>query len=311
MQEVELLDGDDASPALGPAAARAPARNRRGLWWTAAGVAAVALSLAGTQQVLDAREDAAVARLAAVPGVVPADRRRAVVAGRSPPGRGLQPLGRGRARRWWTASWWSRRTGRSPSPPSTSAPARRSGRPRCWVRTRSGPRRRRTPTAAGARAMPVPRGEPSTLAVCVVTDGFVRYAATTGPRSRSPRPPAAWSSSTHDGQRDHGVGRRGRRAGRPPRRPRRRRRPRRGATGGRRARPADRRRAVAVRGATSTTRMAQRRSRLLGTVRARATSWPSHAARGWPLRSLYRRAPVRDDLRTASGRASFGTDPHG
>ena len=67
MQEVELLDGGDP-PTAQPAT---PARTSRRLWWIPAGVVAVALTLVGTQLVLDAREDAAVERLSAVPGVFP------------------------------------------------------------------------------------------------------------------------------------------------------------------------------------------------------------------------------------------------
>ena len=67
LQEVELLDGDD-EPAEQPGP---PARSRRRLWWIAAGAVAVALALVGTQLVVDAREEAAYQRLAAVPGVFP------------------------------------------------------------------------------------------------------------------------------------------------------------------------------------------------------------------------------------------------
>ena len=68
MQEVELLDGDeDVTEQI-----ETPARPRRvHRWWIAAGVAVVAVSLVGTQLVVDAREDAAAARLAAVPGAFP------------------------------------------------------------------------------------------------------------------------------------------------------------------------------------------------------------------------------------------------
>ncbi|MEZ0448818.1 PQQ-binding-like beta-propeller repeat protein [Cellulomonas sp. ICMP 17802] len=67
MQQVELLEGaGDLEPGPGPT----PPRRRRRRW--AVGSAAVAvLALAGTQWVVDHREDAVRARLAAVPGVVP------------------------------------------------------------------------------------------------------------------------------------------------------------------------------------------------------------------------------------------------
>ena len=68
MQEVELLDGDEDVTGQ----VETPARPRRvHRWWLAAGVAVVAVSLVGTQLVVDAREDAAAARLAAVPGAFP------------------------------------------------------------------------------------------------------------------------------------------------------------------------------------------------------------------------------------------------
>ncbi|KQR08245.1 PQQ-binding-like beta-propeller repeat protein [Cellulomonas sp. Leaf334] len=62
-QEVELLHDtpEPTPPAAGP-------RVRR--WWLPAAVVAVVLVLLGVQWVVDAREDAAVARLAAVPGVL-------------------------------------------------------------------------------------------------------------------------------------------------------------------------------------------------------------------------------------------------
>ncbi|WP_315094653.1 PQQ-binding-like beta-propeller repeat protein [uncultured Cellulomonas sp.] len=68
MQEVELLDGGE--PSIDEVGA--PVRRRHGRRWIVVGVAAVALSLVATQWVVDARERAAVARLAAVPGVLPA-----------------------------------------------------------------------------------------------------------------------------------------------------------------------------------------------------------------------------------------------
>src|SRR5690349_19837688 len=68
MQQVELLDGAADDETAPPAS---PSRRRWGRWVVGAAAAAV-LGLAGTQWVVDAREDAAVARLAAVRGVVPA-----------------------------------------------------------------------------------------------------------------------------------------------------------------------------------------------------------------------------------------------
>lgn len=83
MQEVELVDGPDVPdgsdspdgtgapdvPAAQTGSLGRPHRVRR--WWLVGGVAAVALSLVGIQWVVDAREDAAVARLSAVRGVIP------------------------------------------------------------------------------------------------------------------------------------------------------------------------------------------------------------------------------------------------
>lgn len=65
LREVELLD--PAAPADPPAA---DLRRNRRRWWLVAAATALALGLGGTQWVLTARENAALARLAAVPGVL-------------------------------------------------------------------------------------------------------------------------------------------------------------------------------------------------------------------------------------------------
>ncbi|GEM00365.1 outer membrane protein assembly factor BamB family protein [Cellulomonas terrae] len=65
MQHVELDEAGDPVPAPAPAA------RRRGAWrWVVGAAAVVAVGLAGTQAVLDARERATTERLAATPGVV-------------------------------------------------------------------------------------------------------------------------------------------------------------------------------------------------------------------------------------------------
>ncbi|WP_456789356.1 outer membrane protein assembly factor BamB family protein [Cellulomonas sp. P5_C5] len=170
MQEVELLDGDDVV-AEQPGT---PARNRRGLWWTAAGVAAVALSLAGTQLVLDAREDAAVARLAAVPGVFPPidDELEAV-----------RSLTEAEAASFWSGvELGGARTASVVVAPdgsqSVAAVDHRTGET-IWSTPLMGPDAERaasTENAYGGGCQgDAAWGEPSTLAVCVATDGFVRY----------------------------------------------------------------------------------------------------------------------------------------
>src|SRR5690349_20056385 len=64
-QEVVLDDSTPDADALGTGAI---SRVRR--WWFVAGAVVLVLVLAGVQSVIDARADAAVARLAAVPGVL-------------------------------------------------------------------------------------------------------------------------------------------------------------------------------------------------------------------------------------------------
>ena len=170
MQEVELLDGDD-DVAEQPAP---PARNRRRLWWVPVGAAAVALSLVGAQLVLDAREDAAVARLAAVPGVFP------------PLGDELEVL-RTLSRADVTSIWAGIEIGGSrlagilvaqDGSQSFSAIDERTGE-RLWSTPLLGPDADRAAAmddgyGGGCQGDGV-RGRPATVAACVVTDGFVRY----------------------------------------------------------------------------------------------------------------------------------------
>lgn len=170
MQEVELLDGDhDVTQQP-----EAPARSRRGLWWIAAGAGALALSLVGTQLVVDAREDAAVARLAAVPGVFPPLGDELVV-GRtiSQPEAtslwsGIQ-IGGGRTAALLVAQDGSQ---------SVAAIDQRTGED-VWSTPLVGPNAERAASldnAYGGGCQGDGAGkEPATIVVCLATDGFVRY----------------------------------------------------------------------------------------------------------------------------------------
>ncbi|GEL96886.1 outer membrane protein assembly factor BamB family protein [Cellulomonas terrae] len=171
MQEVELLDGDvdvTEQPDV-------PARSRRGLWWVAAGAAAVALSLVGTQLVVDAREDAAAARLASVPGVFPPLGDELVV---------VRTISQADATNLWsgvvigagrTAALVVAQDGSQ----SFTATDQRTGEA-LWSTPLVGPDARRAEAPAngfgGGCQGDAARGEQATVAVCLATDGFVHYA---------------------------------------------------------------------------------------------------------------------------------------
>ena len=191
MQEVELLDGDD-DVTVQPAP---PARDRRRLWWVPAGAAAVALSLVGTQLVVDAREDAAVARLAAVPGVFPPlGDELEVLRTISQRGR-HQHLGRHRDRRRdGRPASWSRTDGSQ----SFTAVDQRTGET-LWSTPLLGPDADRAASlengygggcqgdgSAASRRRSPPAWSPT--GSCATR--------TTGRRSGYPRPPPGWWSST-------------------------------------------------------------------------------------------------------------------
>ncbi|MDQ0375109.1 outer membrane protein assembly factor BamB family protein [Cellulomonas humilata] len=180
MQEVELLDGDE-DVAVQPSP---PARDRRRLWWVPVGAVAVALSLVGTQLVLDAREDAAAARLAAVPGVFP------------PLGDELGVL-RTISQADATGIWGGLRLGGARTAGILVAPDgsqsftaidQRTG-DTLWSTPLLGPDADRAASLenayGGACQGDGTRGAPATVAACLVTDGFVRY-EDDGTEERSP-----------------------------------------------------------------------------------------------------------------------------
>lgn len=170
MQEVELLDGDEdvtEQPEV-------PARSRRGLWWVAAGAVAVALSLVGTQLVVDAREDAAAARLALVPGVFPPLGDELVV---------VRTISRADVDTLWsgvvvgdgrTAALLVAQDGSQ----SFTAVDQRTGEA-LWSTPLVGPDARRAASPengyGGWCQGDTTGDEPATVAVCLATDGFVHY----------------------------------------------------------------------------------------------------------------------------------------
>ena len=170
MQEVELLDGDE-DVAVQPSP---PARDRRRLWWVPVGAAAVALSLVGTQLVVDAREDAAAARLAAVPGVFPplGDELEVLrTISQAEASTHLGGIGIGGAR---TAGLVVATDGSQ----SFAAVDQRTGET-LWSTPLLGPDADRAASLENAYGGSCQgdgaRGTPATVAVCLVTDGFVRY----------------------------------------------------------------------------------------------------------------------------------------
>ncbi|WP_082573593.1 PQQ-binding-like beta-propeller repeat protein [Cellulomonas sp. Root137] len=189
MQEVELLDGDEpgieAGLEPGSEQPEAPVRGRRGLRWVVAGGVAVALSLAGTQWVVDARENAAIARLSEVPGVVPAFGDELTVARALPPGEvsslwsGIESVGGA------TASLVVAEDGSQ----AFAAVDQRTGET-VWSTPLLGPNVERAASresayGGGCQSDARPH-EVATVAVCLVTDGFTRYAADDGTDERVP-----------------------------------------------------------------------------------------------------------------------------
>lgn len=168
MQQVELLDGaaDDE-----PAEA-APAPRPRWRWWVGGAAAVAVLALAGTQWVVDAREDAAVARLAAVPGVVP------------PLGDSLRVV-RSVSQAEGEALWGSIDTGPAtaslvvaPDGSQAFTAIDKASGETAWSTPLLGPDAERAEPASstwgGTCVAGAPTGEVSTFAACLVTDGFLR-----------------------------------------------------------------------------------------------------------------------------------------
>ncbi|WP_186813283.1 outer membrane protein assembly factor BamB family protein [Cellulomonas xylanilytica] len=170
MQEVELLDGDEHVTEQ----PETPARSRRGPRWVAAGAVAVALSLVGTQWVVDSREAAAVARLASVAGVFPQLGDELVVVREMSSVEGYDL--------WSAIEIGDARTATLTVAPdgsqSVEAVDQRTGAA-LWSTPLVGPSTERAATrenGSGGRC----QGdggweEASTLLVCLATDGFVRY----------------------------------------------------------------------------------------------------------------------------------------
>ncbi|KQR08244.1 PQQ-binding-like beta-propeller repeat protein [Cellulomonas sp. Leaf334] len=170
MREVELLDGDDdvtEQPEV-------PARNRKGLWWIAAGAGLVALSLVGTQLVVDAREDAAAARLASVPGVFPPlgdelEVLRTMSDADANTLWSVVEIGEGRTAALLVAPDGSQ---------SFTATEQRTGET-LWSTPLVGPDARRAASPengyGGGCQGDAERGGRATVAVCLASDGFVRY----------------------------------------------------------------------------------------------------------------------------------------
>ncbi|WP_421743357.1 PQQ-binding-like beta-propeller repeat protein [Cellulomonas sp.] len=185
MQEVELLDGDEPDTEPDTEQPGTPARGRRGLRWVVAGGVAVALSLVGTQWVVDARENAAIARLSAVPGVVPAFGDELTVARTLPPGEisslwsGIESVGGA------TASLVVAADGSQ----AFAAVDQRTGET-IWSTPLLGPNAERAASresayGGGCQSDARPH-EVATVAVCLVTDGFTRYGSDDGTDERVP-----------------------------------------------------------------------------------------------------------------------------
>jgi outer membrane protein assembly factor BamB len=173
MQEVELHDGDESTSEPAAEPAETPARARRRLRWVVAGGVAVALSLVGTQWVVDARENAAVARLAAVPGVLPEFGEELTVV-------------RTITRTEIQALWGGIRTAEGATASLVVAPdgsqaftaLDRSGDP-LWSTPLVGPNEQRAASLensyGGSCQSDVAPEEEASVVVCVATDGFTRF----------------------------------------------------------------------------------------------------------------------------------------
>ena len=169
MQEVELLDGDEDVTGQ----VETPARPRRAhRWWVTAGVAVVAVSLVGTQLVIDAREDAAAARLAAVPGAFPPVGDELTIVRTVPDTEtvwGGVEIG--------AAQTASLVVGPDGSQSFTAVDVRTGAT--LWSTPLLGPDPERAASMensyGGGCVADTVAGVPATVAVCLVTDGFVLY----------------------------------------------------------------------------------------------------------------------------------------
>jgi hypothetical protein len=167
MQQVELLDG-------APLPEPVPDRQRRWRAWAAGTAAVLVLVLAGTQWVVSSRENAAVARLAAVPGVVP------------PLGDSLHVV-RSISQEEAGSLWGGIETGAGSAilvvgedgSQAFAAVDERTG-DTLWSTTLLGPDPERAAPAGtaygGTCVAGAPKGQVSTFAACLVTDGFLRIA---------------------------------------------------------------------------------------------------------------------------------------
>lgn len=171
-QEVELVDGDTEPRGPGPARVRP--------WWLLLGTVAVVLVLAAVQWVVDAREDAAVSRLVAVPGALdPLGDELEVV----------RRLGEEETRSLWSSipvadhTWASIRVGEDGSQAFTATDLR-SGET-VWSTPLLGPDPGRAAgrEKRGGGACRPGAADPattSTWAVCTVTDGDSTISLATG-----------------------------------------------------------------------------------------------------------------------------------
>lgn len=174
-QEVELVDGP-AEPTQPLPGAAAPVRR----WWFVAAAGAVVLGLAGVQWVVDAREDAAVARLAAVPGVLaPVGDHLDVV----------RHLGEAETRALQSSipvgedAWASIRVGSDGSQSFTATDLRTGAE--IWSTPLLGPHPgraagREKSTGGGCEAGDAGADEVPTWAVCTVTDGYSTFSIASG-----------------------------------------------------------------------------------------------------------------------------------
>ena len=174
-----------------------PGAGRR-LWWIPAGAAAVALSLVGAQLVVDARENAAIERLAADPGVFPLLDDELVV---------LRTIAEAEASNLWAGIGigGARTAGlvvADDGSQSVEAVDQRTGEA-LWSTPLLGPDAERAAalgnsSAAGARAMPRATSRRRSPSAWSRTGSCAT--APPGSRSGCPRPPArSWSSTRPTG----------------------------------------------------------------------------------------------------------------
>ncbi|WP_421734919.1 PQQ-binding-like beta-propeller repeat protein [Cellulomonas sp.] len=185
MQEVELLDGD--GPVTEPVVE--PVRSRRGRLWVVVGVAIVAFLLVGTQWAVDARENAAIARLAAVPGVLPAFGDELTV---------VRTITRADVYALWggitAANGASSRLDVAADGSQAFVAVDRDSGETLWSTPLLGPNAARAASLENSFGSSCQSDagpdEVATVAVCLVTDGFTRYATAEDSAGGDERVPA-------------------------------------------------------------------------------------------------------------------------